>query len=554
MTARAAPQETQDLLDLLAREARLMSAIRPGRYDGFIFSSEKEPLYISPAFKSSVDAPAVAALHQEQLARLLRDSAVGNFSTHYPTTHGKKLFVASIVIDFEKHKKTKRAGHVTLEMDILGTLDHEAAHMLIPEAQDTRLSQHLRESIAESYAALRHIQRFGGHTGYLCQQRKLAARDLLGGNMNYYCLPVFDHVEKLAQKEDLHALNPQQTLDLARKIGRTYHYDEAQLEHLRARYQSVNALLESFKKFGKAELARACEALLDVMSLDEDAFRAGAHYLGTYATGLPRLAEKCPGLKEKLDWMQARIDGGFVMDAAEALDAQRAAERTTRRWPAWLQPHAPGKKVSQAAFSRYNGQNRHPDPQGGKTMLKSLTTIFTDALQQWRDQRAISRVIAAFENDPTPAQAGRTAQQLTDHPKLDETGYARLLNAALRTDDPAVLSPILGMRKDPNHTFNWEEPVIGRVIIAHSEHILYRALKDGRTCIAADLIADPRVRVDVSGWQDTAMAGSKPGLWVHNKINLPSPLNVARAQSLRDLAEAIMKKMKAPTHIIKPAT
>lgn len=175
-------------------------------------------------------------------------------------------------------------------------------------------------------------------------------------------------------------------------------------------------------------------------------------------------------------------------------------------------------------------------------MFTSLRKLFTDTLTSYQEKRATDRVITAFEKNPTADAAQAIAAQ---YPKLGDGCYERALTAALATDDIAVFKPIFDMKANPNYTFNWEDAVIGRAIIANSEHILYRALKEKRYTIAATLAETPGMHVDTPSWNSMSLPGSRCGLRIRRTTTHPTPLELAKTAGLGELVEMIEKKLKA---------
>lgn len=116
--------------------------------------------------------------------------------------------------------------------------DHELAHALIKQAQGEK---QLSEGTADSYAAIRHIQRFGSETGTVEKLFKRRAATGILWDFDHFTSPALESLLEVLDDIDVTTLSPHETARLAEYV--------AQAGNLSA--QQVRALTPYFNKLSK---------------------------------------------------------------------------------------------------------------------------------------------------------------------------------------------------------------------------------------------------------------------------------------------------------------
>lgn len=147
------------------------------------------------------------------------------------------------------------------------TYDHEEAHTLIQNARsNTPGSPHFKETVADTYAMLRHIQRFGKRTGFPVFQAQLAAT-ILASAPEYYTSDAIMAVATLAETLPIEGLSRKMTLALAETIAKKYMVEEKTLGRLASAFRPLAGVSrytkDDFAEVGCAhpedrEIQKAC--------------------------------------------------------------------------------------------------------------------------------------------------------------------------------------------------------------------------------------------------------------------------------------------------------
>jgi len=154
------------------------------------------------------------------------------------------------------HHFTDSAQFITLEMYQQNTFDHEIGHALLCTSESfpwdnlpNHDRQHVHECVAESYAAIRHYQRYGSDSPFVKDytnfgelyslHRFIKRKDKLGGS--YYTHPCLENINILNQNNKLKNLSPKESFNLACKVAQEYAPTIADIEKI---VQKVDNLLE----------------------------------------------------------------------------------------------------------------------------------------------------------------------------------------------------------------------------------------------------------------------------------------------------------------------
>ena len=152
------------------------------------------------------------------------------------------------------------------EMEIMATFDHELGHLVVKGAYFSQDST-LRESAADAYAVLRHIQRYGDKSEAIDRGGWRRAFDfIMSGDAGHFTTLVVDEVAALKDKLDIKAMTPQQTAELAGRIALQFtpHMDVTNeaaysFQSVRETMQYSRSLEEGLKELAKVTLAEGVE-------------------------------------------------------------------------------------------------------------------------------------------------------------------------------------------------------------------------------------------------------------------------------------------------------
>ncbi len=96
--------------------------------------------------------------------------------------------------------------------------DHETGHLLCEKGLDDNTN--LGECVADAYAVLRHIQRFGkDSTAIRTLVGKRAVEMMLGGCGDHFTSPVVEKIIADSQKTDFSAMTPAETVERAQRYA-----------------------------------------------------------------------------------------------------------------------------------------------------------------------------------------------------------------------------------------------------------------------------------------------------------------------------------------------
>jgi hypothetical protein len=105
------------------------------------------------------------------------------------------------------------------EMEIMATFDHELGHLVVKGGFFSRDST-LRESAADVFAVLRHIQRYGEASEAIDRGGWRRAFDfVMSGDAGHFTTLAVDEVTALKDRLDIKVMTPQQTADLSARIA-----------------------------------------------------------------------------------------------------------------------------------------------------------------------------------------------------------------------------------------------------------------------------------------------------------------------------------------------
>lgn len=204
---------------------------------------EAEIVYAAPAVADhlAVNTPAVRQTAETfaQQIQEISPEAVGSAVKNYELA-GIKMNVVSL-LDLTKDDMYDAR---TQEMEALFFLDHELGHHILANGSSTitAVSQNKAESACDTFAALRHIQRFGKNTEFTENHCAAAAANIvLFSDISHYTSESVGRALKVADDmgDAFFRLSLRETAALAAKVADETCLAEATLEEVNLAYMDV---------------------------------------------------------------------------------------------------------------------------------------------------------------------------------------------------------------------------------------------------------------------------------------------------------------------------
>lgn len=291
----------------------------------YVGNQTGEPIYVSPK------AAGMMTKHQKSKVRKLAKRTIYGMSTDFNIGKffGPREKLTLVCVNDEGGSGYVSNNYPVI-MDAIGSLDHELGHQIIEGGFGD--AKHLGESIANAYAALRHIQRFGDTTDFFtsCPYRK--TRDVIEGQWPdiYYSAAVMQKIDGLRKEIDITALTPRETAERAGEIARDYSFSEKILNRIVDAYDPLKTYVKenirSFDRNPKYDIGYF-HVLIGVMRQhadDPDIYRAGRLVVSYHMEEIKKEVGKDPFWAEALAFMEKHEkDSGIILNLADAIDAQR---------------------------------------------------------------------------------------------------------------------------------------------------------------------------------------------------------------------------------------
>jgi hypothetical protein len=119
--------------------------------------------------------------------------------------------------------------------------DHELAHAVIPEARAHKVKA---ESVADSYMALRHFQRYGAQSPTInTLMRRRAVMAFFNQDADHFTPPALEKILEVKDTVDPSSLTPAQTAKLAARIGARHTINEKEKKYLSRQFNKLRGAL-----------------------------------------------------------------------------------------------------------------------------------------------------------------------------------------------------------------------------------------------------------------------------------------------------------------------
>lgn len=151
----------------------------------------------------------------------------------------------SIVIDRRANRVDlpRLTGSESADLENFFVFDHEVGHAICRDGLKG-YDKNIKECAADSYAVIRHIQRFGlDETARIFMEMRAVELAFRRDQAAHFTSPAVEKILADAQRFDLRRLDPQQTAELANRYAISHAPHPAALEYLRRAFQPYNAKL-----------------------------------------------------------------------------------------------------------------------------------------------------------------------------------------------------------------------------------------------------------------------------------------------------------------------
>ncbi len=249
------------------------------------------PVYVAPAvadqLTKNIAAVKQAVAHAAEV--LHRYSAIG-IANRYGHVGGTSVNLIAL----QDNLPGLFYKGYTREMWSVYVLDHELGHHVTPKGAGWGYSGQVKESSADAYAMLRHIQRFGKNTQFsVTHANRMAKEIVLRGDTAHYTTDTIQRVVQVAKEMDISKLSLRETAALAHKIAGEAHLDEGVLKKIRKAYHPVflaceeqigdiSTVIDKLYERDKEAYKLFCRETLAVMrehADDADIYKAGKRFL-----------------------------------------------------------------------------------------------------------------------------------------------------------------------------------------------------------------------------------------------------------------------------------
>ena len=212
----------------------------------FLIPSSKNPIYFAPETDEQLKKNPIALNEaiEERTNYLLSNNAVGVSNANYFLGNN----VVKIIALKNKNLVNTYSPSYTKEMKETADLIHEIGHLIVEYEHPELANSHLSECIANTYAALRHIQIFGNKTDFFEYYGNRAYAIIFDISSIHYTDTVTQKVKQLSKEIDISSLSLHKTAELAVKIVLENKLNDETLEKIRTAFLPV---AEAFKKSGR---------------------------------------------------------------------------------------------------------------------------------------------------------------------------------------------------------------------------------------------------------------------------------------------------------------
>lgn len=200
----------------------------------------------------------------------------------------------------------------TPEMEAMAVFDHELGHLVVHGGYFSQ-DPTLRETAADTFAVLRHIQRYGEESKAIEKAGWRRAFDfVISGDAGHFTMLTLDEVAKLKDTLDIKNMSPQQTADLASRLAleHTPHADVT--NSIAYEFEAVRKTMQRTHSI-EAGMKTLAEIILDDKA-DYYAIKIGGRALLPFLKGEVRGADGQPYELKGAYWDSVREELNTKLD------------------------------------------------------------------------------------------------------------------------------------------------------------------------------------------------------------------------------------------------
>lgn len=256
------------LRDVFNREVKKAVADFPALEGRFVFVNVAEDQTIA-----SIDAAKTPLFRPEQFNYVAAQIATGAKDSGTSQATKVKEAGLSILAFVPLPYKIFAGRDQDDEMEAVAEFDHELGHLVV-EGAFSSPDKIFRETAADIFAALRHVQRYGGASRAAEKGGWHRAFDfIMSGDADHFTTFGLDAA---AAVQDAATLTPQQAAELARKLAQAHTPDAATISRLTEAFAPARDVMQATRN---AEATLKEIARITLESGDDAIFRLGSRAL-----------------------------------------------------------------------------------------------------------------------------------------------------------------------------------------------------------------------------------------------------------------------------------
>lgn len=260
-----------------------------GWLDDLIVTSEKGLIYMTEQMSELLKD------NQEYLKDYIkRETSILKtpeyFSTAYSSLNdemeGLDRYFSSISINSSSSSNSFISMEFSKKKSKIFDFDHEVGH-LVAEMPYNIKTQNQKESIADVFAILMHVKRFGNQDLKLFDNVAYNYSNylILSDDAGYYTSKSIFAAKKFAEEIDIEKLSLNQIKICATQIGSSFALSENKLEKINKTYKKVGEIFDEEKSTKREYLQEIAKTMLAHKN-DEDIYRAGKLFLESQKTSI----------------------------------------------------------------------------------------------------------------------------------------------------------------------------------------------------------------------------------------------------------------------------
>jgi len=320
--------------------AKLMHKTFPNQLRNLLIVSTKEPLFISPEIAEHLSKyPNAIKKAIEKETKLMKKLNATGIAYKFYFLENKRLKLIGINLNIST---PQQYPNTSKNMMAIGIADHELGHLVVKNGVPTRLlsSHHTAECAADSFAALRHVQRFGTKTGWFKTYNR-AHTIIFNLSPIHYTSAVIQKIENLRKIKDISKLSLKETAKLAEEIASKYAIKPEAMARINKAFENLSKIYKEktnydnpnkrghWNKLSRRDKVIILKELVRTMlknKNDHDIYRAGKLFIDLRdVKDLIKICRKDPfWIKSRKEMSEFEKTSGIILNLAKAADNYKA--------------------------------------------------------------------------------------------------------------------------------------------------------------------------------------------------------------------------------------